>query len=98
MAFLQQKVVGFLGVERLSGEEAVLKHIAVLRHYRRLGIGKQMLDNYMRLYRIPTIEAETDRDAVQFYRHIGFQIKSLGEKYPGVERFRCIYYDGRDTR
>ena len=28
-------------------------------------------------------------DAVEFYRKLGFSIESLGEKYPGVERFRC---------
>lgn len=35
--------------------------------------------------------AETDEEAVNFYRSIGFEVYSLGEKYPGVERFRCIY-------
>jgi hypothetical protein len=29
-------------------------------------------------------------NAVNFYRNIGFEITSLGEKYPGVERFQCI--------
>jgi hypothetical protein len=37
------------------------------------------------------IVAETDEESVQFYRNIGFIIRSLGEKYPGVERFLCTY-------
>lgn len=32
------------------------------------------------------ITAETDHDAIAFYRRYGFEIQSLGEKYPGVER------------
>ncbi|MDN4071264.1 hypothetical protein NYE70_06050 [Paenibacillus sp. FSL R5-0407] len=39
---------------------------------------------------IRRIDAETDMDAVDFYRKIGFQIIRLGEKYPGIERFKCI--------
>ena len=35
--------------------------------------------------------AETDKDAVDFYRKLGFSVTSLGEKYPGVERFHCEY-------
>ena len=34
------------------------------------------------------IVAETDKDAVGFYSAIDFTITSLGENYPGVERFR----------
>lgn len=37
------------------------------------------------------IFAETDNDAVGFYRSYGFEVTSLGEKYPGVERFLCKY-------
>ena len=36
------------------------------------------------------IEAETDADAVGFYEQVGFTVTSLGESYPGVERFRCV--------
>ncbi|MCC2686381.1 MAG: hypothetical protein K0R75_3280, partial [Paenibacillaceae bacterium] len=35
--------------------------------------------------------AETDRDALRFYQKMGFTAHSLGEKYPGVERFKCLY-------
>lgn len=32
-----------------------------------------------------------NNELVDFYRRIGFKIHSLGEKYPGLERFMCIY-------
>ena len=41
------------------------------------------------LNEIKHMEAETDIEAVDFYKKIGFQTVSLGEKYPGVERFKC---------
>lgn len=46
---------------------------------------KFVLEDYL------VVSAETDADAVEFYRKYGFKIKSLGEKYPGVERFLCEY-------
>ena len=35
------------------------------------------------------LTAETDADAVGFYQRCGFEVESLGELYPGAERFRC---------
>lgn len=35
------------------------------------------------------LEAETDLEAVDFYRKCGFTVATLGEKYPGVQRFSC---------
>lgn len=29
--------------------------------------------------------------AVNFYRKVGFKVKSLGEKYPGIIRYECKY-------
>jgi hypothetical protein len=39
---------------------------------------------------LKNVEAETDREADGFYRACGFTVHSLGEKYPGVERFQRI--------
>jgi hypothetical protein len=33
--------------------------------------------------------AETDADAVGFYRRCGLAVTSLGERFAGIERFRC---------
>jgi hypothetical protein len=37
------------------------------------------------------VYAETDEEAADFYRNIGFTVESLGEKYPGIERFKCTF-------
>ncbi|NYE04281.1 ribosomal protein S18 acetylase RimI-like enzyme [Bacillus niacini] len=48
-----------------------------------------MISSILEMY--PSVHAETDSDAVEFYRKYGFKITSLGEKYPGVERLLCEY-------
>jgi len=48
-----------------------------------------MIDELVRREAAAEVTAETDRDAVEFYRKYGFSIRSLGEKYAGVKRFVC---------
>ncbi|HPH97803.1 MAG TPA: hypothetical protein PKW33_16525 [Anaerolineaceae bacterium] len=48
-----------------------------------------MLDELGARPGLAKLSAETDCEAVDFYRRCGFQMESLGEKYPGMERFRC---------
>ncbi|GGH27813.1 GNAT family N-acetyltransferase [Paenibacillus segetis] len=85
------ELVGLIGVQRSEEEiEVILLHIAVNEAYWGKGIGKEMIHEYIAANEIKRMEAETDQDAVDFYRQIGFEICSLGEKYPGRERFRCI--------
>lgn len=58
---------------------------------RRTGVGSQHLGAlHHGGSRLPIV-AETDSDAAGFYAANHFTITSLGEKYPGVERFRvCL--------
>lgn len=78
-------LVGFKG----EGVSAEILHIAVDEHQRNCGIGRRMIDELLMLENLTQLIAETDREAVEFYRRCGFEIQSLGEKYPGVERFHC---------
>ncbi len=41
--------------------------------------------------RLSELYAETDADARDFYQQCGFSVSSLGERYPGVERFSCLW-------
>lgn len=86
------ELIGLIGIEHHSECVAELRHIAVRSDYRGCGIGRDMIMNYIRDDKIQILNAETDRDAVHFYEKIGFHIVSLGEKYPGVERFQCVFY------
>ncbi|MED3885476.1 GNAT family N-acetyltransferase [Priestia aryabhattai] len=83
--------VSCIGVKFLNAKEAVIKHIAVLPKERGKGIGSSMIRFLCKNYDIHSIFAETDKEAVNFYSKFGFQLTSLGEKYPGVERFLCEF-------
>ena len=87
---LEDQIVGCIGVE-LNGHLCMIKHIAVSKESRGKGIGSAMIQFILGKPAIREVIAETDAEAVQFYRKFGFCITSLGEKYPGVERFHCSY-------
>ncbi|EOQ11314.1 acetyltransferase [Bacillus cereus B5-2] len=78
-----------IGIEIIGANKARICHIAVLPQYRHKGIALQMIKDVLRMHQLTYLEAETDDEAVEFYKKIGFQVKSLGEKYPGIERFHC---------
>ncbi|WP_341519575.1 GNAT family N-acetyltransferase [Bacillus paramobilis] len=82
-----------IGIEIIGTNKARICHIAVAPQYRYKGIALQMIKEVLRIHQLTYVEAETDNEAVEFYKKIGFQVKSLGEKYPGVERFQC-YLEG----
>ena len=71
--------IGCIGIVKREANQCEIIHIAVSPAYRGKGIGREMI-RYV----------ETDQEAVLFYKNIGFHITSLGEKYPGVERFGCL--------
>lgn len=81
--------LGLIGVKRTDLNSMEILHIAVDELYRNQGFGRCMLDSLLKSEGIKALSAETDNDAVGFYRKSGFVISSPGEKYPGVERFLC---------
>jgi len=78
-----------IGLRIIEPHHAVIRHIVVRRDWRKQGLGQQMVMDVCKIFSLATLTAETDHDAVEFYRTVGFEIQSLGEKYPGVERFEC---------
>lgn len=65
--------------------------LAVDPAFRGQGIASTLISTAMDTLRCRTLYAETDDDAVGFYRKYGFHIKSLGEKYPGSVRYHCTF-------
>ena len=80
-----------IGFELNEKQEMTLNHLAVEPESRGVGFGRGMLLEIIEDMQPTRITVETDEDAVQFYRNVGFVIRSLGQKYPGVERFQCTY-------
>lgn len=87
-AWQGEQVVGILGLD-VSGSTATVRALAVDPAHRRHGLGRALLHAALEQSRLP-LAAETDREAVGFYRACGFDINDLGERYPGVGRFRCM--------
>lgn len=85
------ELIGIIGIE-MHYKIIEIKHIAVQPHYRGLGYGRGLILELIALIDPEEIFAETDEEGVEFYRSIGFTISSLGEEFPGVERFKCVYY------
>ncbi len=83
------KFLGCIGLQMAGADEAVICHISVLPRYRRQGIGKGLIELARSVLSLRRLSAETDADAREFYRRCGFRVTSLGEKYPGTERFLC---------
>jgi ribosomal protein S18 acetylase RimI-like enzyme len=83
------RVLGSVGLQLAAPGEAVIRNIAVLPEHRGQGIGRAMVRQVWARYALHRLNAETDTAAVGFYRRCGFAITSLGEKWPGTERFDC---------
>lgn len=87
VATVDKEPVGVLGYRSTDTTITVL-HIAIAPERRRTGVGSRLLGAlHTEAHQLPVV-AETDSDAVAFYAANNFTITSLGEKYPGVERFR----------
>lgn len=87
----EETYIGIIGFHMDHTKNLVIDHLAVAPEYRRMGYGRGQILEILALKKPATLTVETDEEAVEFYRNIGFSISSLGELYPGVERFRCLY-------
>ncbi|MGX4586863.1 GNAT family N-acetyltransferase [Paenibacillus chitinolyticus] len=84
-------LIGLVGFSADAEGTLTIHHLAVHPECRGAGYGRGQILELIQLKKPREIVAETDEDAVDFYRSIGFTVSSLGEKYPGTERFVCRY-------
>lgn len=73
---------------RMDGNRAEILNIATDGAFRGLNVGRFMLEQTMVRCRINILEAETDDDAVGFYRRCGCSIERCGD-IDGRARYRC---------
>ena len=74
-----------------TGVEAEILGIAVKENLREKGIGKEMIYQVMETEHLKKITAQTDDDAIGFYRKSGFEAERVVIEYPngsGV-RYNC---------
>lgn len=86
------ELVGLIGYSINEEKWLKIEHLAVYPECRGVGFGRGLILEAIAWENPVVVIAETDEDTVEFYRHIGFQIESLGEVSPGTERFRCTYW------
>lgn len=95
--YADQDLIGLVGFRINNQNVLELRQIAVLPEEQGMGYGRGMMLELLHLKNPKSIVAETDEETVDFYRSIGFTIESVGEKYPGVERFKCTYITDVDS-
>lgn len=86
------KAIACIGMEFYAERQARICHIAVSPNSRYKGIAFEMIKKVIHMHGLTYVEAETDDEAVGFYKKCGFTVTSLGEKYPGIERFHCALF------
>lgn len=97
LAYIEQgEMLGVVGFKPSGDKEITVTHIAVDPGSRGLGYGRGMLLDLMVQERPERVIAETDEEAVDFYRSVGFSVTGLGESPSGLERFRCVYEAGEE--
>lgn len=74
-----------------TGAEAEILGIAVRKDLRGKGIGKEMVCQVMETEHLKKITAQTDDDAIGFYRKSGFEAERVVIEYPNgsVVRYNC---------
>lgn len=74
-----------------TGVEAEILGIAVRKDLRGKGIGKEMVCQVMETEHLKRITAQTDDDAIGFYRKSGFEEERVVIEYPNgsVVRYNC---------
>lgn len=82
-------IEGTIILKRLGNDAFEIVSIATDPAHRNQGIASGLISFAAANLKCSVIKAETDDDAVGFYRKYGFYIDSLGEKYPGIVRYLC---------
>ncbi|MBR5057039.1 MAG: GNAT family N-acetyltransferase, partial [Clostridiales bacterium] len=75
--------------------EAEILGIAVKESLRKKGIGKDMVYQVMEAESLKKNTAQTDDDAIRFYRRSGFEAERIVIEYPdgSAVRYNCVLYN-----
>lgn len=84
-------LIGLAGYKLDQNQVLQIIHMIVHPSMRGLGYGRGLLLELIHLHEPVKIVVETDEEAVEFFRNIGFEIISLGINATGAERYKCIY-------
>ncbi|GAB3529584.1 GNAT family N-acetyltransferase [Arthrobacter monumenti] len=90
-AFEDGCLVAFAAYQE-EGNQVVLEYIAVDANHRGRGYGSLLVKEIRNAHTDAPILAETDDDAVEFYRRLGFGISQRAgdPRWPGIQRYKCL--------
>ena len=85
-------VVGVIVLETQENNNTEIVGIAVDPAHRQRGIGRNMVLFALKSPEVQRLYAETDDEAVTFYRRCGFSVEAHVERFPDgeVTRYRCV--------
>lgn len=85
-------IVGIIVVEQKQDGSSEIKGIAVDLKYRKNGIGSKLIQHVCNKLSLFVLTAETDDDAVNFYRHCGFDITEFVRNGDNgkFKRYNCV--------
>jgi GNAT superfamily N-acetyltransferase len=86
-------ILGLIVLDIKNKDEIVILDIAVKKDNQKRGIGKALLIYILFELKPKILIAETDDDAVGFYKKNKFEIVNLGEKYLNNTRYKCKYFN-----
>ena len=89
--FEQEKILGVMVASFVEQKKIEIIGIAVDGSARGKGIGSYMINQVINNYDLLSVYAETDNDAVRFYRNNDFKIVEFYESYGDetVARYKC---------
>lgn len=91
-AFENNQLIGFIVIKNIRGQHKYYEiiDISVQKQYRKLGIASKLIDYVIKNFDMVSLSAETDEEAVGFYKKYGFSVK-LAHVIENVSRYRCEY-------
>lgn len=82
--------IGIVVLDISNSKQIEILDFAVKKDLQKKGTGRKLINFCVGAFKSDSIIAETDDDAVGFYRKIGFSVKALGDKYDaGINRYLC---------
>ncbi len=86
-SFNSDKISGIIVVQKINNENYEIIDISVDKDYQKQGIASKLIDYITEKLNIKTLFAETDDDAVGFYKKYGFKAEIIKNKK--YTRYKC---------
>lgn len=92
ICFLNNEIIGIVVLKLDGSQSAEVMGIAVSDRYQKLGVGSFIIKESAKKMNLCQISAETDDDAVGFYKKLGFDITKEIKEYENrrVVRYYCL--------